>query len=325
MRVLITGAGGFLGRRLTQALIERGELKSAEKRRRISELCLVDRVSSPQPRASEIKVRSVELDLADPACIDRLAAEGFDSVFHLGASLTLDAERDPGVSYGVNVEPLRRFMNSAAGTPKVVYPSSIAVFGGELPDIVGDHIAPGPTTAYGMHKAICELLIADYSRIGRIDGRALRLPIVLVRPGAPSPAISDLVAAIVREPLSGRDVDVPFDRSTRVPIASAGAVVRSLIALHDLDASALPPRRAMNMPALTVSVADMIDTLTQHRADRALGDIRFVPDPAVQTIVDGWPRHFVSETAGSLGIGADAEFSAVITDYLDHLEVSADV
>lgn len=320
MRVLITGAGGFLGRRLTHGLIKRGALTYGVGRRAITKLYLVDRVPLTAPPADGLTVSTWQGDLTDPIFIDRLLAAGFDSMFHLGASLTLDAERDPGVSYQVNVEPLRHLMNGSTGTPRVIYPSSIAVFGGELPETVSDHIAQSPSTAYGMHKAICELLIADYSRISRVDGRALRLPIVLIRPGAPNPAISDVVASIVREPLSGRDVDVPFHRDTRLPVASAGAVVRSLIKLHDLDAEALPPRRAINMPALTVSVTDMIDALTRHKAHREIGDIRFVPDPEVQRIVDGWPRHFVSDVATRLGISADTEFAAVIADYLDHLE-----
>jgi nucleoside-diphosphate-sugar epimerase len=299
LRILVTGAGGFLGRRLTRALGARPE----------SALTLVDRVAIDHPGA-------MAGDLTDPAFVDHLAAQRFDSIFHLAASLTLEAEQDPAAAYATNVEPLRRLIERSPGS-RIVFTSSIAVFGGALPDRVDDTIRAAPATTYGAHKAINELLLADASRRGRIDGRVLRLPILLTRPGAPTRAVSDRVAAILREPLAGRDTTCPLAPETRLPVASAGAVAAALVALHDLPAAALPPSRAMNLPSLTVRVADMIAAVERRGASgRVTGRVTLAPEPALQAIVDGWPKQFTSEIATRLGLHADADLDTLIEDHL---------
>src|SRR5215470_17337428 len=202
-RVLITGSGGFLGRRLTSALL------ACPLGARLTELVVADRASSPIPSDSRIRVE--QGDLTDDAFIDRLAATRFDNIFHLAASLTLDAESDAAAAYAINVEATRQLVERAAKPgARVIFASSIAVFGGDLPTTVNDEVRSTPTTTYGTHKFIAELLLADESRRGRIDGRALRLPILLTRPGASLPTVSDRVGAILREPLAGRDVLCPL-------------------------------------------------------------------------------------------------------------------
>lgn len=205
----------------------------------------------------------------------------------------------------------------AKAKPRFVFTSSIAVFGGTIPESVDDHLRPTPATTYGTHKAIVELLLADASRTGRVDGRSLRLPIVLIRPGAGTPAISDRVAAIVREPLAGRDVVCPLTPETCIPVASAAAVARALIDLHNLSADTLPPSRAMNLPSLTVSIAEMLDVIERRRlAGARVGRVTFMQDAAVQAIVDGWPKRFVSANASRLGLCSDPDFATIVTSHL---------
>jgi nucleoside-diphosphate-sugar epimerase len=315
-RVLITGAAGLIGRRLTKALGEAASLTAKDGQRSpITELCLADAHDTVAPRMPGIKVEVRRGNLSHRAFTQALAEEGFDSLFHLASYLTLQAERDPAAAFAVNVEALRRLIEGARGCPKLVFTSSLAIFGGELPEAVEDDLAPAPETTYGSHKAINELLIADYSRLGRIDGRSLRLPIVLTRPGPPQPVISDRLSGILREPLHGVDVSAPLAPATAVPVASVGAVVAALIRLHDLPAGALPPRRAMNLPALTVTLAEMAQAATRRGAT---GRITYAPDAQMQAIVESWPKRFVSERATRLGITADADLDALISDYLDN-------
>lgn len=315
-RILITGAAGFLGTRLCRMLVEKAALNGSDGvSRPVTEIHLSDIVDTTQIKAAGITITNRRGDLSDPAFVRELAEGGYDSIFHLASYLTLQAEQDPEHAYAVNVGALRHLVSTAPHCPKVVFASSIAVFGGDLPDIVDDHVAPAPATTYGAHKAINELLIADYSRHGQIDGRSLRLPIVLLRSGAAQPAVSDRVAAIVREPLNGQDTVSPLRPETRVPVASVGAVCRALLQVHDLRASTLPPRRVMNLPALTVSICDMVASV---RRNAGKGDISFVEDPAMQAIVDGWPKQFRSERATLHGIRTDRDFDAIIADYLEN-------
>ncbi len=315
-RVLITGAAGFLGQRLCRMLVAKGELTGADGvSRRVTEIQLSDIVDTAPPVSESITITNRRGDLSDRAFARELAEYGFDSIFHLASLLTLQAEQDPEHAYAVNVGALRQLASTAPQCPKVVFASSIAVFGGDLPDVVDDHVAPAPATTYGTHKAINELLIADYSRLGRIDGRSLRLPIVLLRAGAAQPAVSDRVAALVREPLNGQDTVSPLRPETRIPVASVGAVCRALVQVHDLPADKLPPKRVMNLPALTVSITDMLASV---RRNAGKGEIAFVEDPVMQAIVDSWPKQFISDRATQAGIGADPDFDAIIADYLEN-------
>jgi len=318
MRVLITGGGGFLGQRLAKALIARGALTGqGGDRQEITSICLADIAEAGLPQANGIAVEARQGDLADPAFVEALASEGFDSIFHLASYLTLHAEKDPAHAFAVNVEALRRLMEGAANCPRLVFTSSIAIHGGDLPTEVGDDLNPVPTTTYGTHKAVNELLIADYSRHGRIDGRCLRLPIVLIRPGAPQPAVSDRVAGIAREPMNGVDTAAPLPEDMKLPVVSAGKVAEALIRLHDLPSADLPPKRALNLPALTVTPGEIAAAVARMGGT---GRITFAPEPEMERIVAGWPRHFISPAAGRLGIAPDPDFDAIIRDYLDNRE-----
>ena len=316
--VVVTGAGGFLGRRLVAALLAAKTLRYSEGLRRIDRLTLVDRHPVDWPSCGDVAIDVLAGDLSDPSFLRSVSDTNPDSIFHLAAGLTLDCERDPSNSFTGNVETARRVMEQAQGKPTFVFTSSLAVFGGDLPERVGDDVALQPSTTYGVHKVIIEQLITDYSRHGRIDGRALRLPIVLTRPRSvnATPAVSDLVAAMIREPLDGKAVCVPLAADLRFPVASAGAVVRALIQLHDVPAGDLPVYRAMNLPALTLSGRQIVDALPDFCEGRDLGTVAFRPDEAIRKIVQGWPTVLISAHADRLGISGDLDVKDVISDYL---------
>jgi nucleoside-diphosphate-sugar epimerase len=317
MRVLITGAGGFVGRRLAQTLLARDETDhTSTLSHRVTELVLHDRTAFAPASSKSIPVTVETGDLTDPGFCAHLAEQRFDSIFHLAASLTLDAEAYPEAAYAANVAAIGRLLPRQAGRrPRFVLASSIAVFGGRLPAVVDDDVRPRPATTYGTHKAIAELMLADMSRRGEVDARCLRLPIVLVRPGAATPAVSDRIAAIIREPLSGRDVFCPLADETVIPIASAGAVCRSLVVLHDVPPEVLPVDRALNLPSLSASIAEVIAAVTKAGGPGA-GRVWVAPERALQAIVDGWPRRLVSSTASALGLQADSSVADVIADHL---------
>jgi len=319
MRILITGAAGFIGHQLTATLLARGSLcDGMGEARPISEIVLVDMV--PIEGADDDRIRAEIGDFRDRDFLCQLTDAEFDSVFHLAATLTIDAEKDFDRGLAVNVHGLMQLLDACraqARAPRFVFASSIAAFGGPLPGTVDDTVAQTPQTSYGTHKAIAELLINDYSRHGFIDGRALRLPIVLIRPGTPSPVVSDRIAAIVREPLLGRDVICPLAAETSIPVASARRVATALAQMHDLPAEALGHTRAMNLPSLTVTVGEMVETLQKIDKCHKLGHINWEPDADLQAVVDGWPSNFISERASRAGICADAHFGEIVDAFVD--------
>lgn len=321
MRVLVTGANGFIGQALVKALLQAGSLLNHNQvSEAISELVLID-LTHPTLGAEcvvspAIRITRLAGDLADSTFVAELAALKPQAVFHLAASLTLQAEQDHETAFKVNVQPVRELIAGLTPATRLIFASSIAVFGGELPDVVSDRQRPAPTTTYGTHKAIVELLMADAARKGLVDARSLRLPIILIRPDTGSGSVSDQVAAIVREPLAGRDVTCGLHPQTRMPVASAAAVAKALIQLHNLPAAVLPPARVMNLPSLTVTPEHMVQALRRTQTLQAKGKVHFDPNAALQAIVESWPREFVSETATRLGIHADASFDDIIHDYL---------
>ena len=321
MRVLITGAHGFIGTHLTRALLAR-DLP-------LRELVLLDVAPGGEHVARDPRVRIVAGDASDAELLGSLVRPGVDSVFALGATLTSQAEAEFARGLEVNMLGILRLLEACrqyANAPKFVFTSSIAAFGGPLPAVVDDSVARTPQTSYGTAKAINELLINDFSRRNHVDGRALRLPIVLTRPPAhtANPAISERAAALIREPLAGRDVVCPWTADTLVPIASARAVAAALLAVHDVPKERFGHDRALNLHCQSARIGEIVDAVQSIGArrpwPRPVGRVHYQPDPALQRIVDQWPQRFESERARALGLCGDS-VTAIIDHYIaDYLE-----
>ncbi len=314
MRVLILGAGGFLGARLAARLAADARLGE----RAIDELVLFDLRALSAPPAAACTLTTLHGDLREPGMQERLFAQPVDVVFHLAATLTVDAETDFRRGLETNLLGLVDLLEHCRRqpvAPRLVFASSIATFGGELPPVVGDDVRQAPTTSYGTHKAVAELLLADYSRHGFLDGRALRLPIVVTHPGPATGSISDQVASLMREPLRGEPAVCRIAPDAPLVVASVDKVVEGFLRLAALPAEALGGVRAMNLPGLTVTPAELVDAAAR-RAPGAAALVRWQPDAAVQRVIDGWPRAFTSARALALGFTPDASADALVQAFL---------
>jgi nucleoside-diphosphate-sugar epimerase len=241
--------------------------------------------------------------------------------FHLAATLTAEAERDFAKGLAVNTVGLLELLDECrcAGVQRFVFSSSMAAFGGALPDVVPDDIQQRPTTSYGVQKVIAELLLDDYTRRGFMDGRALRLPVVLLRPRGSAPALSEHISAFVREPLEGRHAVCPFALAMRMPVASVGAVARALIKLYEMPSDALGAVRTINLPGLSVTVEDMVAAMARKAKPGAADLITWKADAALQGLLDAMPKGFTSARALRAGILPESGFDDVIDDFLAHV------
>jgi nucleoside-diphosphate-sugar epimerase len=318
MRVVITGAAGFLGSRLARALLERGTLTDAGGRTRgIRELVLVDRVMPATH--GDARVRAVHGSLADAALVDSVVTGDTDSVFHLAAVVSSQAEADFDIGMRVNVDATRLVLErcrACAAAPKFVFASSLAVFGGTLPDPVPDDAPVTPQSSYGTQKAIGELLVGDMSRKGFIDGRSLRLPTIVVRPGKPNKAASSFASGIIREPLAGLLATCPVAPTTRMWVQSPSAVIANLIVGHEADAARLPATRAINVPGISVAVGDMVAALRAVAGDAVAQLVRWEHDPAIDRIVSTWPARFEASAGRALGMRHDDDFESIVRAHL---------
>jgi nucleoside-diphosphate-sugar epimerase len=246
-------------------------------------------------------------------------------VFHLAAVASGEAEADTDLGYRVNLDGTRAVLDAcrALGTcPRVVFASSLAVYGGNLPPAVGDDTPLTPQTFYGTQKAIGELLVNDYSRKGFVDGRALRLPTVVVRPGRPNRAASTFASSIIREPLSGREAVCPVSPDTVMALASPRRVVEALLYAHDLPVAAFAASRSLQLPGFSVAVGEMAAAVRRAGGERAHGRIRWEFDPQIQRIISGWPQALHAQRAEALGFSADSGIDEVVRAFIeDDLEM----
>ncbi|MEQ8966917.1 MAG: SDR family oxidoreductase [Azospirillaceae bacterium] len=321
MEIVVTGANGFIGRKLVRRLLERGALAAPDGvERPVERILAVDSAAGDGPPIEDPRVETRIADLTAPGAAEGLVGPATSSVFHLAAIPSAGAEADFERGMAVNLDVTRRLLDAcrALGTaPAFVFSSTVAVFGGDLPDVIRDDTAPTPQTSYGAQKAMSELLISDLSRRGFIDGRALRLPTVVVRPGKPNTAASTFASSIIREPLQGERAVLPVRRERAMYVLSPRRVVDSLIHAHGLPGERFGPHRTVTLPGLTVSVADMLAGLERAGGREALDRVEETLDPHIDAIVAGWPGRFEPARARALGFEADPDYDAIVAMFME--------
>ena len=314
MHVLIIGAAGMVGAKLAASLA--GDAAAGLER-----LTLLDVVPPKAPAAAGCAVETARLDLGDAAAVAAAVAARPDVIFHLAAIVSGEAEADFEKGYRVNFDGTRNLFEAVrmlpGYRPRLVFTSSIAVFGAPFPETIPDEYHATPLTSYGTQKAMGELLLSDYSRRGFFDGIGIRLPTICVRPGAPNKAASGFFSNILREPLVGREAVLPVEESVRHWHASPRAAVGFLRHAMTLDLETVGPRRNLTMPGVSATVGEEIEALRRVAGDGAVALIRREPDPVVARIVAGWPTRFDARRALALGFAADASFDAIVAAHVE--------
>ncbi len=320
MKIVITGGFGFLGRKLAQRILAGGALIGRDgKPQAVAELVLLDFVDPPVGVFDDERVALVRGDITDRALMDELF-EGVDSIFHLAAVVSSGAEADFDLGMAVNLDGTRLILEAARATgrrPKVLFASSIAAYGGDLPEVVEDDTPLRPQTSYGAQKVIGELLLNDFSRKGHIDGRAMRLPTISVRPGKPNKAASSFASGIFREPLAGIDFVCPVRPDAAMALMSPRMVIDAFIRMHDLDATELGYSRTLLLPGIRVTMGEAARAVADMETNRPRGAITFEVDPEIQAIVDLWPRETRSARAAALGFTGDESVEDIIGVYVE--------
>ena len=318
MHILVIGAGGMLGGKLVQHLALIGRLGETP----ISKVTRQDAVLSPPPPSSDFPFETLMGDVSLVAEAAQLIAGKPDVIFHLAAVVSGEAEADFEKGYAINMDGTRHLLEAIRNIgnnykPKFIFTSSIAVFGAPFPEAISDEFFTTPLTSYGTQKAICELLISDYSRRGIIDGLSLRMPTICVRPGKPNKAASGFFSNIIREPLVGMEAVLPVSDNVRHWHASPRSAVAMLTHGAQIDLTQVGPRRALTMPGISCTVAEQMAALGRIGGEKSLKLIKRVPDDAITRIVAGWPSRFDAKRALGLGFKADADFDAIIRVHIN--------
>ncbi len=319
MKVVITGGAGFLGRRLATRLLELGTLTGPDgEPRKIEKLVLLDMVAAQG--LSDPRVQAIAGDITEPELLRDVIGSDTSSVFHLAAVVSGQAEADFDLGMRVNLHAslsLLEICRASARRPRVVFTSSVAVFGGVLPEFVRDDTALKPRSSYGAQKAIGELLVSDYSRKGFVDGRILRLPTISVRPGLPNKAASSFASGIIREPLKGEDAVCPVPTDTRLWLLSPRFAIEALIKGHEISGEALGDDRSISLPGLSVTVKEMIESLSRVAGADVAARIHLQPDETITRIVRSWPGAFDTTRANALGFKGDDNFDDIVRAHIE--------
>jgi nucleoside-diphosphate-sugar epimerase len=314
MKIVITGGGGFIGFKLAKSLLARGTL-AAEK---ITRVTLVDQ-AFPADLPEDPRLETLAGDISDPGFAARAIAPDTASIFHLAAVVSGAAEADFDLGMRVNLKGIQNVLEQArkcARPPRLVFASSVAAFGGQLPQVLDDSTTPAPQTSYGSQKVISEYLVSDFSRKGYVDGRSLRLPTIVVRPGKPNAAASSFASAVVREPLNGVAYACPVGRETGVWLLSPRRVVEAFMHAHDLPDAKWGSNRVVNLPGITVTVAAMIEAMAEIAGAQTAKRVAFEPDARIEAIVRTWPVRFATPRALAMGFKPDPDIDTVIRDYI---------
>lgn len=321
MRVLVTGAEGYLGRKLVRALLDRGELVGPGGRLEpISSMLLTDMAPAPSAAQGDGRIRYSGGDIGDAEFAASLFADPPQAVFHLAALMSGGAEKDFEAGYRANLHGTLNLLEAArlcGQAPRFVFSSTIASYGGELPAVVQDNQRQTPQSSYGTHKVIGELLVNDYTRRGYVDGRSPRLPIIAVRGGAPSTATSAWASDIVREPLSGRRYVSPVLPQDRGYILSPRRTIEGLILGHDSDASLWGTDRSVMMAGLACSAGELVSAVERAAGSAAVRLVEWHADPFIRDIVNTWPTAFTLEKARRIGLAADESVDEIVRNYLE--------
>jgi len=317
MKLLIIGAAGMVGRRLAERILATGKLGEHP----VDALTAFDVVPADLKSTDRIAVKVLSGDISDRATVDSLVADRPDVIFHLAAIVSGEAEADFDKGYAINMDGTRHLFEAirAQGSdyhPRVVYTSSIAVFGAPFEEKITDTFITAPMTSYGAQKMIGELLLNDYTRKGFFDGVGIRLPTIVVRPGKPNKAASGFFSGIIREPLAGMDAQLPVEDDVRHWFASPDAAVGFLLHAATMDTAQLGVRRCLTMPGLSLTITEVLDALREVAGDEAVARVKRIPDETVRGIVAGWPRDFSPERALAAGFVADADFQSIIRAHI---------
>lgn len=319
MHIVITGGAGFLGSHLARELLQRGKLTGSNGQQQdITRITLLDVV--PAKGFNDPRIEAVTGDIADSAVIDRVITKDTQSIFHLAAIVSGQAEEDFELGMRINFDATRLILDRArtlGSKPRIVFTSSVAVYGGDLPARVPDTIQLMPQGSYGAQKAMGELLINDYSRKGYIDGRALRMPTISVRPGAPNKAASSFASGIIREPLNGQKALCPVKPETRLWVLSPRQAIKTLIHGHEVDGADFGKERFLAVAGLSVTVREMVDALTQVAGKQVSDLIEWREDPNITRLVNTWPGNFEATRAKAMGFTADDNYASIIKAHIE--------
>jgi D-erythronate 2-dehydrogenase len=324
VNVVITGGGGFLGSRLARELLAKGSLDVAgEGSAPLSGVTLIDQAPAPADLAADERVTAIRGDLAAILAGEPSPLTGADIIFHLAAAVSGECEADFDLGIRANLRPTEALLaavRTLGTSPVVVFSSSLAVFGNSpdhpLPDVIDDQTLPNPQTSYGAQKVVGEQLLADYTRKGFLRGRALRLVSVSVRPGRPNGAASGFMSGVIREPLAGQRTVCPVDPATEVALASPAKAIAGLLCAATTPEADWGGRSAVTLPALTVSISEMVAAMTRVAGPEPSTLIDYEPDPVITEIVATWPTRVRSERATRLGLTPDPDYDSVIRAHL---------